>query len=204
MILNYKLYQEIKSKGREEISKESWFNVSAKVFQSHGIENEEDLIKLIAFAYSWMPTIPSYHVKEIDIGFLIANLKKLRKNEEFDIEQTLRNLIPLTNKSIVGASKVLFFVNNQIIPIIDSRVVACWNKQIADKEKGLKIRNIDSKDIDKKIDSYLHYWDSLKIWQKKCAEENRLLSIRDLETALYNYENSNPFKIPELNYQSLL
>ena len=187
--LDYNLYEKLNSKKRKGISKDSWFDESIIIFQNQRLESKDDLIKLIAFAYSWMPTIPSFNKEDIDFECILENLKKLKKNEDFDIQALPKNLIPLTNYSIVGASKVLFFVNPITIPIIDSRLISCWNEQIANKENNFKIRNIDSDNCDKKIEPYLGYWKNLKHWQENCLTENKIISMRDLEIVLYNYNS---------------
>lgn len=188
--MNKELYNELKSNQRGEISKDSWFIASAQTFLNQPLENKEDVIRLIAFVYSWMPTIPSLHEENVNYKLILKNLKRLRANEEFELDETLKNLIPLTNNSIVGASKVLFFVNPKVVPIIDSRVVSCWNRKIAVGDNlDKKIKDINDKNINKKIEEYKKYWKNLKMWIVNC--ENKI-SIREIESSLYEYDLKLP------------
>ena len=36
------------------------YDVSEHVFLGHPLDCEEDFLKIVAFAYSWMPTIPEW------------------------------------------------------------------------------------------------------------------------------------------------
>jgi hypothetical protein len=52
----YKLV-ELHERNNQTTSKDNWFVTSESVFKNHDVNTKDDFIKLIAFAYSWMPTI---------------------------------------------------------------------------------------------------------------------------------------------------
>ena len=102
------------------------------------------LIGLAHMAYGWMPTmiqnITIVHnfiewKKQIDIGFI---------DKPF-----LKEITKLTNNSIVGASKLLHFLNPEMYPIYDSRVY----KTISEKEKH---------NLSKDYDNYIQYTNRLR------------------------------------------
>ena len=78
----------------------------------------------INFTYGWMPTIFDYRSDNYNKAIEILNRVKIGivpSNEDPNIDELiiLRNLF---NNSIVGASKLMHFINPDIIPIWDSRV----------------------------------------------------------------------------------
>ena len=88
----------------------------------------------INFTYGWMPTIFDYRSNNYVIAIEILNRVKtgiIPNNDELFI---LKNLF---NNSLVGASKLMHFINPEIIPIWDSKVFKYLtgrnaNNQIAD------------------------------------------------------------------------
>ncbi len=69
--LDVELYKILRKGIPQEINKrEAWYNISYKIFTSQRVESKSDFYKMIAFAYSWMPTIP-----KIDIGLVENNLR---------------------------------------------------------------------------------------------------------------------------------
>ena len=116
-------------------TRENFYQLTRPLFLKYSQQverlNKDDLMYLIAFAYSWMPTIPkvSYSL-DIDerlnkavlfinkVKFWDVNIKKLDSYlEEFE------NLKSFTNNSYVGMSKVLHFINPNLFCIYDSRVL---------------------------------------------------------------------------------
>ena len=78
----------------------------------------------INFTYGWMPTIFDYRSDNYNKAVEILNGVKMGivpSNEDPNNDELiiLRNLF---NNSIVGASKLMHFINPDIIPICDSRV----------------------------------------------------------------------------------
>lgn len=97
----------------------------------------------IAFAhmvYGWMPTILNEANDEIgkwadkDWARIKVCLKKVESGEKLSIGE-LKNVMALTNNSIVGTSKLLHFINPDVYPIYDSRVFHAIRKLARDKKK---------------------------------------------------------------------
>ena len=102
------------------------------------------LIGLAHMAYGWMPTMiqnialegkPSEWKKQITKGCIDSSF--------------LYDVTRLTNDSIVGASKLLHFINPKLYPIYDSRVY----KAILGEEKH---------NLSKDIDNYISYTNKLR------------------------------------------
>ena len=73
----------------------------------------------VNFTYGWMPTIFDFRSNQFEVVLEILNRLKtgtMPNNNELII---LRNHI---NNSIVGASKLMHFINPSLVPIWDSRV----------------------------------------------------------------------------------
>ncbi len=162
----------------ERLTRDSWYRASEPLFcEETPIQNWNDVIRLIAFAYSWMPTIPKIPEK-VDSSKVVAILQRL-KSDATDLEKSLPELIALVNNSIVGTSKVLFFLNPTLYPILDSRTVKGWNLRLM--KYGLDKLSLDSS-IDKLVETYLYYRKVLLEWQRNCGTDWKL---RDLEACLY-------------------
>ncbi|HFH3921568.1 hypothetical protein OFL57_22465 [Pseudomonas aeruginosa] len=72
--------------------------------------------------YGWMPTILEIHVSEsIDVHAGVALLNKARTAGRLSREE-IEQLAGLVNRSVVGASKLLHFVNPEAFAIWDSRI----------------------------------------------------------------------------------
>lgn len=72
--------------------------------------------------YGWMPTILEIHVSEsIDVHAGVALLNKARTAGHLSREE-IEQLAGLVNRSVVGASKLLHFVNPEAFAIWDSRI----------------------------------------------------------------------------------
>jgi hypothetical protein len=163
---------------------ETWFKTSYPIFSSgKSPHTKDDFYRVIAFAYSWMPTIPN--VKQIgnkqwrEIKRL---LPKIARNPE-PLRKLLVILIPIINNSLVGTSKVLHFISPEQVPIIDSRVLANWNRIFKqNKELTLKKTLLLDSNKTRQIKNYLKYRDMLIEWQSKCG---RKVTIRKLEELLY-------------------
>jgi len=73
----------------------------------------------INFTYGWMPTIFDYRSNNFDEAIEILNTVK---NGIIPNDKELKILKGLFNNSLVGSSKLMHFINPEIIPIWDSRV----------------------------------------------------------------------------------
>jgi hypothetical protein len=112
---SYMYLRELATTNGTESIKESWFIKSHDVFLNHPIKDESDLIKLIAFAYSWMPTIPKIN-KVIDFSSMEILFQSLL-NGDMGVRKDLLNLlVPVVNHSIVGTSKCCIFLHLILYP----------------------------------------------------------------------------------------
>lgn len=177
-------YQWLSSKRLYKPADETWFQTSYSLFTNGKCPNTKDeFYKVIAFAYSWMPTIPNVKVIDSkqwrDIKRLLPTIAR---NSEA-LEKLLFILLPIINNSLVGTSKVLHFISPEHVPIIDSRVLATWNR-IFKQRKDLTLKKTLMLDTDKtrQIKNYLKYRDMLITWQAKCG---RKVTLRKLEELLY-------------------
>ncbi|MDV7876632.1 hypothetical protein [Pseudomonas aeruginosa] len=72
--------------------------------------------------YGWMPTILEIHISEsIDVHAGVALLNKARIAGRLSCEE-IEQLANLINHSVVGASKLLHFVNPEAFAIWDSKI----------------------------------------------------------------------------------
>jgi len=77
-------------------------------------------------SYGWMPTILTIHKKDLSEQVRIVN--NLKKKNTIPTADEFTLLKSTFNNSIVGTSKLLHFINPEIIPIWDSRVSNYLNK----------------------------------------------------------------------------
>ena len=88
-------------------------------FKNIQVFTKENLIQGFYMVYSFMPTIGDIsNTNYQECTKIINNVK----NHIFPSNSDLNNLSSLTNNSLVGASKLLHFINPDMIPIFDSRV----------------------------------------------------------------------------------
>ena len=93
------------------------------------------------FVYGWMPTILTLNLKNYDKVISILNSAKTCKQIDYNEISILKNAI---NNSLVGASKLLHFINPEIYAIWDSRIF----KYLTEKKSTYGIADIDN---------YIHY-----------------------------------------------
>lgn len=185
-VLTHEKFRKLHRTAKYEPPDNSWFIQSYEVFVSkRSIRTKREFIELIAFAYSWMPTIP--HIKpitEANWKMIKRYLSRLNRLDKTELQHFLRLLVPIINNSIVGTSKVLHFLSPKKNPIIDSRVLKAWNKHFG-KHKNLRLGTslLAGDRPDKVINTYLQYRGYLLEWQKNCKKQ---VSIRDLEKVLYS------------------
>jgi hypothetical protein len=172
----YKLV-ELHERNNQTTSKDNWFVTSESVFKNHVVNTKDDFIKLIAFAYSWMPTIPKL-LGDIDWNIVHPKLIQLQNGDLTERNDLLSMIVPYINNSEVGTSKVLHFIAPNHVPIIDSRVLNTWFVLF---EKSYKLKRTTN-DVKEKIVRYINYWDYLNIWINNI---NGIATIRELEGMLY-------------------
>ncbi|WP_332846994.1 DUF6308 family protein [Pseudomonas lactucae] len=85
---------------------------------------ERDFICAAHMVYGWMPTILEIHAtKMVSVAMGAQILTEAKQNGALSHAQLI-NLAQLVNHSVVGASKLLHFVNPDAFPIWDSRIYA--------------------------------------------------------------------------------
>lgn len=88
--------------------------------------NTADLIIGSHLVYGWMPTILSLELENSDT--VVSILNRSKHSKELLSEADLTTLKACINNSLVGASKLLHFIQPDIYPIWDSRVLRYWTK----------------------------------------------------------------------------
>jgi hypothetical protein len=183
--LNKETYRWLNNQSKYKPNDDQWFKASYPIFaQGKKPISEEELFQIIAYAYSWMPTIPNVKPITNKEWLTISSLLKRIDTKSNALEQLLFILIPIINNSLVGTSKVLHFISPVRMPIIDSRVRKAWNKIFA-KRKDLKLKGllVTKGNLQSVIDSYLTYCSNISKWQEACGKG---VSIRDIESLLYS------------------
>ena len=179
-------------------SMDAWYSKTYQIFKGQKISNEDDFIRLVAFAYSWMPTIPGWRCG-LNWKACEKALTKLESRESEALKEILQLIVPSINNSIVGASKVLHFAFPDQVPIIDSNVVIGWralffptgvrgqnNGDVAALPSDFGAYGSDDKKREKHIDLYIKYSKNLTEWSNTLNEVSiNEVSIRDIETRLY-------------------
>lgn len=144
-----------------------------------------DAIVVLHLAYGWMPTIP-----RLDLAF-----RSLNTGEPYDVLRTLelaRGVSPadpgyatqardcmmairaFSNESLVGASKILHFLNPEIFPIWDSRTAKIF--------LGRRCRTASHLTSDLKL--WKIYFDALHDWRQHNDVSQRCIQLRELIPAL--------------------
>lgn len=195
--LNNMAFRELKRRaGKDEIL--AWYATSEKVFIKQPLETKEDFIKLIAFAYSWMPTIPKkvkLNIQSKDWREYKQLIDKLKRSRKVDkqvviLDELFEKIVPVINNSIVGTSKVLHFIAPKKVPIIDSNVITAWNALFNPEDKK-DLNNNAIVTLPKKMGSsknqqklYLGYYTNIHKWTAAVSSN---ITIRDIEILLYKY-----------------
>jgi len=92
------------------------------VLSARQVLAEQDLIAGAHMVYGWMPTILEIHPGEstgIEEGVVLLNRARVEGQLSVD---DIGRLASLINRSVVGASKLLHFVNPAAFAIWDSRI----------------------------------------------------------------------------------
>jgi hypothetical protein len=110
-----------------------------RYFESAQIITPHDVVIGASFTYSWMPTILDLRVGDVQVVADILTRSKLGPVSA----QEVRCVADMVNNSLVGASKLLHFVNPAAYAIWDSRVSryffgSCWPYQMQDYKRFQK------------------------------------------------------------------
>jgi len=149
-----------------------------------------DFWKKVAFAYSWMPTIPNIDIQKSELNDDLEfwkTLNFLQNGFEIDRKTFLEKLVPNINNSIVGTSKVLHFIAPDYIPILDSKVLTNWNWFFKNTETPTFAKTLSTSN---QIRIYLEYWKLMEEWKNNCKEAGKDVSLRALEKGLFTLENN--------------
>jgi hypothetical protein len=107
------------------------------------------------FVYGWMPTIPTLHTQKL--RGVLEILNKAKKSKIHLNEQELEILKNCINRSMVGTSKLLHFINPKKYAIWDSRVLNYLN-QTGNRENRWRINDPED---------YLLYLDEISSISKR-------------------------------------
>lgn len=188
-----KYYKTLSSRVRADDSS-LWYSRSESIFASPQAITKKNFVRLIAYAYSWMPTVPKWDV-ELDWSLCGPALRELKKRGINALEETTKAIIPWTNNSIVGASKVLHFFYPEVASIIDSNVVRAWRALFCPHgylsnvapfpflPSDFNTFGRNERKRDKRVHYYADYAQSLLNWSKAVPE----VRARDIERMLYLY-----------------
>jgi len=132
--------------------------------------------------YAWMPTmLRSFSkvegINAINLQDLLRYSQMARKKDITDDQERklFTGLAKLTKNHMVGASKVLMVLNNEVYPIFDNRVMVGWNEYPENKNRKLSNKSI-IKDENDCLKNYIMYKNCLITWAK---QENK--TIRQFE-----------------------
>lgn len=127
---------------------------------------ERDFICAAHMVYGWMPTILEIHAdKAVTVSMGVDILNEAKTQGELSHNQ-LGRLAQLVNHSVVGASKLLHFVNPAAFPIWDSRIYAFVHGA---KAHQYRVNNVAA---------YENYMELLCDLQK----DKRLVTLRESST----------------------
>lgn len=121
--------------------------------------DQASLTTATLMVYGWMPTIPVLNYEVIDAAISAINAAKRVDAPRVD-KTEIEVLMAFVNRSLVGTSKLLHFVDPYKYAIYDSRVLSSITHEIK-PPKGFT-----------KIDCYLLYLDRLEALKTKLSEEH--------------------------------
>ena len=164
----------------------NWYELTYEIFKDAPLISINDFYKLIAYAYSWMPTIPDVKAHLIkNPEDLLLNLRTLKKGDLSILPSLLKELIPVINNSLTGTSKVLHFILPDRIPIIDSNVVRGWDIfffKLYPHFEVPKFPHYKSALNSNHTARYIQYMELFNEW---VANSNGSITLRDLEFGFY-------------------
>ena len=183
--MNHDTYLDLLEKSKrnkEATSRDEWYALSEPIFKSQPLEQPSDLIRYIAYAYSWMPRIPEIRQDGEILQQLFDLATKLRGGKittEKERAHLVSEFSAYVNNSIIGASKVLHFLHDEV-PIIDRRVIISWNRENPDHTLPKSLTRSDAN-----IEKYVTFWYQMEAWLSECRKEDHTLTMRHLEKALF-------------------
>lgn len=134
-----------------------------------------DAVALVHMVYGWMPTMLRPPEKEYDNSekkAILAYLKRAKAGKLL-CKDELETLKRFSNRSIVGASKLLHALNPTEYMIWDSRVARSF------------LWPTVSAPTYQKVDMYLDYIETLNEWSKIEKVSRKCNKLRDLNHDLY-------------------
>lgn len=185
--LNFEAYNQlIDAISQNSCSELSWYDLTYPIFSQASLSNMEDFWRLVAYTYSWMPTIPEIKAHKIENSErLVSDLQQLRNGNSELLAGLFKQLIPIINNSLVGVSKVLHFVCPSQVPIIDRNVLIGWNYfffELYPQFSVTKLASYHTALNHNHIPMYMKYRRELLQWWANCEGK---VSLRDLEKRLF-------------------
>ncbi|RZK45795.1 MAG: hypothetical protein EOO97_00480 [Pedobacter sp.] len=163
----------------------NWYELTYNLFATAPLETMNDFWRIIAYTYSWMPTIPDVKAHLVnDPDALLQKLQALRSGDDTQLEGLLWELIPVINNSLVGVTKVLHFIAPTVVPIIDRHVLRGWDLffRVHPEYSAPKLPSYRVALNKTHISKYLAYRDNLLQW---VASGDGQFTVRDLELAFF-------------------
>ena len=171
----------------------NWYGISYELFTDAPLNTINDFWRIVAFTYSWMPTIPTINEHLINEPVeLIISLQALKAGDVDTLPALLKQLIPVINNSLIGTSKVLHFIAPDYVPIIDSNVLRGWDIfffQLHPDLNAPKLPHYKTSLSHSHIENYLSYKELLHQWSFNCE---RSISIREIEHLLFDLGKYTP------------
>lgn len=183
--------------------------------QKNKERREIDVLALAHMVYGWMPTILNIDKdkkgkKEQPSNEWLNNFNEALETFKSDfneitkikeiidknrLNKIVENVKKITNNSVIGASKLLHFINPEFFPIYDSRVFHAIRKLSEFKKEKEDWDTVD------KVDKYISYIAMILKWRNNTDELNKIRpkltnnnyiddkasDIRVLEVALFIY-----------------
>ena len=150
----------------------------------NGPLEEKHLIDGACLAYAWMPTILNFKTQQFAESIVVLN--QARGEESIDRTQ-LDTLARLINNSIVGASKLLHFINPKQYAIWDSRVCKCLTGE--DGEVTSIDAYVDYLAMCKRITNQINYEPLHESYEQQVGYA--VTPMRSIEQYFF-YSNNNP------------
>lgn len=163
-----------------------WYELTYKLFADSPMDSMNDFWRIVAYSYSWMPTIPTINSSLIeDPNELLTQLHLLKQGDSSNLSTLFKQLIPVINNSLIGTSKVLHFINPSAVPIIDSNVLRGYHIFFFKLYPEFHVPPLPAFKTplnSKHISKYFLYFQLLKQWVACCDGE---VSMRDIELGLF-------------------
>lgn len=148
-----------------------------RFFQKPEPFNESDLVTGGYLIYGLMPTMMNMNLSES--SEVVSYLNKARTASYLSIDE-IKSIKKCLNNSLVGASKILHFINPKVYAIWDSRIF----RYITEKKTTY---GIDS------VETYLAYLDKVR----RISKEEGYSELHELVSDKFKYE-MQPTRVMEL------